>query len=217
MARVDFKLYLITDRKLSGERGLIDTVEAALDAAAELGPRPPIAVQLREKDLDGRALMQLAVELGQTCRRYGVPMLVNGRIDVALAAHADGVHLPSDGIGPDDARKLLGPSKLIGVSAHTAAEITRAEALGADFAVFGPVFTPISKGTYAAPCGPLGLASACSAASIPVFALGGITAHRAAELGDTGSAGVAVIGAIIAANDPAQSTLELIKALREWD
>ena len=217
MARVDFKLYLITDRKLSGERGLIDTVEAVLGAAAELNPRPHIAVQLREKDLDGRALMQLAVELGQTCRRYRIPMLVNGRVDVALAAHADGVHLPSDGIGPDDARKLLGPSKLIGVSAHTAAEITRAEALGADFAVFGPVFSPISKETYTSPCGPEGLASACRAASIPVFALGGITTARAAELGDTGAAGVAVIGAIIGANDPAQSTLELIKALREWD
>ena len=174
-------------------------------------------MQLREKDLDGRALMQLAVELGQTCRRYRIPMLVNGRVDVALAAHADGVHLPSDGIGPQDARKLLGPSKLIGVSAHTAAEITRAEALGADFAVFGPVFSPISKGTYTSPCGPEGLASACRAASIPVFALGGITTARAAELGDTGAAGVAVIGAIIGANDPAQSTLELIKALREWD
>ena len=215
MSPDDFKLYLITDRKLSGQRGLIDVVEAALSAAAELGPRPPIAVQLREKDLDGRALLQLAVELGEICRRYRVPMLVNGRIDVALAARADGVHLPSDGISPEDARKLLGPSKLIGVSTHTAAEITRAEALGADFAVFGPVFAPISKGTYAAPCGPQGLASACSAASIPVFALGGITAARAAELGDTGAAGVAVIGAIIGTHDPAQSTLELMKALRD--
>jgi thiamine-phosphate pyrophosphorylase len=217
MSRLDFNLYLITDRKLSGERGLVDTVEAALSAAAEFGPRPPIAVQLREKDLDGRALMQLAMELGQTCRRYHVPMLVNGRIDVALAARADGVHLPSDGFSPEDARKLLGPSRLIGISTHTAAEIARAEASGADFAVFGPVFAPISKGAYATPCGPEGLASAMRAVSIPVFALGGITAARAAELGYTGAAGVAVIGAIIGAHDPAQSTLELMKALREWD
>jgi len=217
MSQVDFKLYLITDRKLSGERGLIDTVEAALGAAAEFGPRPPIAVQLREKDLDGRALMQLAVELGQTCRRYHVPMLVNGRIDVALAARADGVHLPSDGISVEDARKLLGPSKLIGVSTHTAAEITGAEAMGADFAVFGPVFAPISKGTYAAPCGSEGLASACNGTSIPVFALGGITVASTTELRNHGAAGVAVIGAIIGTNDPAQSTLELMKALREWD
>jgi thiamine-phosphate pyrophosphorylase len=217
MSRIDFKLYLITDRKLSGQRGLIETVETALTAAAELDPRPPIAVQMREKDLDGRALLQLAVELGQICRRYRVPMLVNGRIDVALAAHAEGVHLPADGISPEDARKLLGPSKLIGISSHTAAEIGRAEALGADFAVFGPVFAPISKGSYATPCGPQGLASACNAASIPVFALGGITAARAAELGDTGAAGIAVIGTVIGANDPAQSILELLKSLREWD
>jgi len=217
MCQVDFKLYLITDRKLAGERGVVATIDTALQAAAELAPQPPIAVQLREKDLDGRALMQLAIELGQVCRRYKVPLLVNGRVDVALAAGADGVHLPSDGISPDDARKLLGPSKLIGVSTHTAAEITRAEALGADFAVFGPVFAPISKGSYAAPCGREGLAAASRVASIPVFALGGITPARIAELGDTGAAGVAVIGAIIGAKDPVQATLELMKALRQWD
>ena len=217
MRQVNFKLYLITDRKLADERGLVAIVETALQATAELVPQPPIAVQLREKDLGGRALMQLAIELGQVCRRYKVPLLVNGRVDVALAAGADGVHLPSDSISPGDARKLLGPSKLIGVSAHTAAEITRAEALGADFAVFGPVFAPISKGTYGAPCGPPGLASACAAASIPVFALGGITATRVGELHDTGAAGVSVIGAIIGANDPARATLEIMKALRQWD
>jgi thiamine-phosphate pyrophosphorylase len=217
MPRVDFKLYLISDRKLAARRGLADTIESALQAAAELHARPPIAVQLREKDLDGRALIQLANELGQICRRYHVPLLVNGRIDVAMAAGADGVHLPADGIGPDDARKLLGPSKLIGVSTHNAGEITRAEGLGADFAVFGPVFEPISKGNWSAPAGAQGLASACSAASLPVFALGGITAARMADLQDTGAAGVAVIGAIIGANDPAQATVELIKSLGEWD
>lgn len=217
MSKVNFKLYLITDRKLAAGSGLAESLETALQAAAELQAHPPIAVQLREKDLEGRALMQLASELGQLCRRYRVPLLVNGRIDVAMASGADGVHLPADGIGPLDARKLLGPSKLIGVSTHNAGEITRAEGLGADFAVFGPVFEPISKGTYAAPCGPQGLASACGAASIPVFALGGITPYRTTDLQDTGAAGVAVIGAIMAARDPANATVELIKALADWD
>lgn len=216
MPQVNFKLYLITDRKLAAGPGLAATIETALQAAAEVAPQPPIAVQLREKDLDGRPLMQLAAELLQICRRYRVPMLINGRVDVALASGADGVHLPADGICPQDARKLLGPSKLIGVSTHTAAEITRAEALGADFAVFGPVFAPISKGTYAAPCGPEGLTSACAAASIPVFALGGITAARTVELADTGAAGVAVIGAIIGARDPARAVRELLEAFHPW-
>src|SRR5271166_3523428 len=161
MRQVDFKLYLITDRKLAGERGLAATIEIALQAAAEFAPHPPIAVQLREKDLDARPLLEMARELREICRRYRVPMLLNGRIDVALAAGADGVHLPSDGINPADARKLLGSSKLIGVSTHDANEIARAAAQGADFAVFGPVFAPISKGTYAAPCGRDGLAAAC--------------------------------------------------------
>lgn len=216
MPRVNFKLYLITDRKLAAGLGLAATIETALQAAAELAPQPPIAVQLREKDVDGRAMMHLAAELLQICRRYRVPMLVNGRIDVAIASGADGVHLPADGISPQDARKLLGPSKLIGVSTHGAAEITRAEALGADFAVFGPVFAPISKGSDAAPSGPEGLASACAVASIPVFALGGITAARTADIADTGAAGIAVIGAIIGAKDPAQSVRDLLEALRAW-
>jgi thiamine-phosphate pyrophosphorylase len=216
MNRVKFKLYLITDRKLAASRGVASTIEAALQAAAEF-PQPPIAVQLREKDLDGRPLMQLAAEIGQVCRRYRVPMLVNGRVDVALAAGADGVHLPADGISPGDARELLGPSKLIGVSTHSAGEITRAEAWGADFAVFGPVFAPISKGSYAQPRGPEGLSAGCAAASIPVFALGGITAARVSELGAAGAAGVGVIGAIMAAKDPAGATVELLKAIREWD
>ncbi len=217
MSRIAFKLYLITDRKLAAGRGLAAAIENALQAAAEIDPYPPIAVQLREKDLDARPLLQLAAELTPICRRYRVPLLINGRVDAAMAAAADGVHLPADGIAPDDARKLLGRSKLIGVSTHSAAEITRAEALGADFVVFGPVFAPISKSGYAAPCGIQGLESACAAASIPVFALGGISAARVAELADTGAAGVAAIGAVLGAKDPAQATLDLIKAVREWD
>jgi thiamine-phosphate pyrophosphorylase len=216
MPQPDFKLYLITDRRLAGESGLAATIEIALQAAAEFAPHPPIAIQLREKDLDARPLMELARELREICRRYHVPILINGRIDVALAAGADGVHLPSDGISPADARKLLGPSKLIGVSTHSAAEITRAEAMGADFAVFGPVFAPISKGAYAPPCGIDGLTAACSAASIPIFALGGISAARVPELRDSGAAGVAAIGAVLGARDPGQATVELVKALRQW-
>jgi thiamine-phosphate pyrophosphorylase len=216
MPRAKFKLYLITDRKLMAAGGLAATVETVLQAAAEIDP-DAIAVQLREKDLDGRAMLQLATELKTVCDRYRVPLLVNGRVDVAMAAGADGVHLPSDGISPADARKLLGPSKLIGVSAHSAAEITRAEALGADFAVFGPVFAPISKGVYGAPCGAKGLAPACGAASIPVFALGGITAARIPEIDGSGAAGAAVIGAILSAKDPARAAVELIEALRELE
>jgi thiamine-phosphate pyrophosphorylase len=216
MPRPDFKLYLITDRKLTGGRGLVATVEYVLMAAAQAAAKPSIAVQLREKDLGGRALLQLANEMVRICRRYQVPMLVNSRIDVALAAGADGVHLPGDGIDPADARKLLGPSKLIGVSTHDDSEIKHAADAGADFAVFGPVFAPISKGAYAAPAGPEGLAQACHAATIPVFALGGITAARIDELRESGAAGVAVIGAVLGAGDPAQAVCKLLEMLRGW-
>lgn len=217
MPQVAFKLYLITDRKLAGERGLAATIEIALQAAAEFAPHPPIAVQLREKDLDARRLLELAREVSKVCRPFGVPILINGRVDVALAAGADGVHLPADGITAADARKLLGPSKLIGVSTHDVNEIARAAEQGADFAVFGPVFAPISKGTYTAPCGPDGLAAACRGASIPVFALGGITAARLPELRNSGAAGTAAIGAVIGAADPAPAVRELLEGLRQWD
>jgi thiamine-phosphate pyrophosphorylase len=143
-------------------------------------------------------------------------MLVNERIDVALAAGADGVHLPSNGIEPADARRLLGPDKLIGVSTHQPSEIARAASQGADFAVFGPVFAPISKGAYAAPCGRDGLAAVCRDAPIPVFALGGITAARVSELAGAGAHGVALIGTVMGADDPAAAVHELLEALRPW-
>src|SRR5208337_4085599 len=103
---VGFCLYLITDRKLAGARGLLATCEASLKAAAESASRGALAVQLREKDLEARALFELACEMRRICDRYGAPLLINDRIDVAMAAGADGVHLASDSIGVSEARKL---------------------------------------------------------------------------------------------------------------
>jgi len=211
-----FRLYLITDRKLAGARGLIATCEAVLQAAAETAPRGALAIQLREKDLEARALFELACELRRVCDRYGAPLLVNDRIDVAIAAGADGVHLASDSIGVIQARGLLGVSGLIGLSTHSAAEVKAASDSGADFVVFGPVFAPLSKGSYGPPCGREGLIAACEAASIPVFALGGITAERAAFLGGSGAAGVAVIGSIIGSENPAHAAKSILEALASW-
>jgi thiamine-phosphate pyrophosphorylase len=125
------------------------------------------------------------------------------------------VHLPADSVGIAAARKLVGPSRLIGVSTHSAAEAAAAAPAGADFAVFGPVWAPLSKPGYGPARGAESFGAACrAAAGMPLYALGGVTAERVAALGGGGPAGVAVIGAVFGADDPAAAALALARAVR---
>jgi thiamine-phosphate pyrophosphorylase len=218
LASTGFKLYLITDRRLARNGDVAAVCEQALAAADEVGMRGAVAVQLREKDLDARPLLELARALRAVCDRHGAKLLVNERIDVALAADADGVHLPFDSVGANQARKLLGPSRLIGCSTHSPPDIAGAAHEGADFVVFGPVFDPISKGAYGPAWGTAGCAAACRAASIPVLALGGVTPERVGEIhaacdDSTRPAGVAVIGSIFQAADPGEATKSMLRAI----
>ena len=218
LPRVSFRLYLITDRRVVRSGDLISACEAALTVARQVAPPGTVALQIREKDLSARALYQLALRLREICTRAGAPLIVNDRVDAAIAADADGVHLPSDSIGISMARKLLGPDRLIGVSSHSPADVAAAARQGADFAVFGPVFDPLSKPAGASAWGPNGLGAACGAGAIPVFALGGITPERTRELfaypGPVARpAGVASIGAIFAADSPAVATAAMLSAL----
>jgi len=197
---VDFNLYLITDRhQVPPGRTLVQTVEAALAAGVR-------AVQLREKDLGAAELLPLARELRELTRRHGARLLINDRIDIALAVEADGIHLGGHSLPVAIARKLLGPQRLIGVSTHHLTEIQRAAELGADFVTFGPVYATPSKAAFGPPQGLEALATACLASRLPVFALGGITPQRVAEVHTAGAFGVALIAAIIAADDPQQAT-----------
>jgi len=224
--RVQFKLYLITDRKLANARGgLLAVVEAALHAASTTAPGArATAIQLREKDLGAHPLYELASALRERCSRYGAVLLVNDRADVAIAAGADGVHLAGNSIAVADARRLLGRTRLVGVSTHDAREIGAAAISGADFALFGPVFDPFSKPAYGPARGVEELGAACRAAGgMPVFALGGITTARIQELAGSGAlnertrpSGVAVIGAVMGADDPGSSVRALLRALSVW-
>ncbi len=135
---VDFQLYLISDRRLVAPRDLAEVCDQVLGALARNPRAVRVALQLREKDLGGRDLYRLAAALRPICTRHGARLLVNDRIDVALAVEADGVHLPGDAIAIAEARRLVGPSRLVGISTHSAAEAADAAAAGADFAVFGP-------------------------------------------------------------------------------
>jgi thiamine-phosphate pyrophosphorylase len=216
--KVSFRLYLITDRRLAAASGgLIAAVEASLAGGAEAGMSGSIVVQLREKDLEAGELYELAVALRPICTRFGAPLMVNDRIDVALAADANGAHLASTSFDIADARKLLGPSRLIGVSTHRPEEVTVAATNGADFAVFGPVYDPLSKGAYAPAKGLNSLAEAVKAAKgMPLYALGGINRSRAAEIAALapGSCpfGIAVIGAVFGTTTPSAATRDLLLA-----
>ena len=212
IARAQFSLYLITDRKLA-KGGIVGACEEALGAAR--ASQGAVAVQLREKDLTGRELLELARELRKICTANGALLLVNDRIDVALACDADGVHLPADSFAVRDAREFLGKSKLIGCSTHTIAEVEAANRAGANFVVLGPVYEPISKSAYGPAAGVEALRAACEASDIPVYALGGITAERIAEISATEIVGVAVIGAVLGAESPGLAMRTLLQAISD--
>jgi thiamine-phosphate pyrophosphorylase len=213
--KVTFKLYLITDRRVVKNGDLVSACEESLAAARQIAPPGTVALQLRDKDLPARDLYQLALRLREICSRNDAPFFVNDRVDIAIAARADGVHLPFDSIGVSMARKLLPENCLIGVSSHSPPDVAGAAREGADFAVFGPIFDPISKPPTSPAWGATGLAAACRAGAIPVFALGGITPDRARELlaSPNPPAGIATIGAILAANSPRSATAAMLSAL----
>ena len=202
MADRFFSLYLVTDRKATAGRRLLEVVDAALQGGVG-------AVQLREKDLPARDLFALACALRPICAARGARLLINDRIDIALAARADGVHLPVNSFTSAEARGLVGPGALIGASAHDMAEARAAAAGGADFIVFGPVFDTPSKRALGAPVGLEALAAVARALTIPVLAIGGITAGRVDAVRRHGARGVAVISAILQASDPRAAAQEL--------
>lgn len=197
---------LITDMKGNGGDRLLKRVKAALDAGVRL-------VQLREKQLEGGALLCLARSLRELTAEYGATLMVNDRVDIALLSNADGVHLGQSGFSPKEARKVIGSDKLIGVSTHSLAQALIAQDEGADFITFGPVYETPSKAAYGAPVGLAALKMVCDAARIPVYAVGGIKKDNASEVMQSGASGVALISAIMAAEDAREAAGELLGVL----
>jgi len=184
----------------------VDVARAALDGGVQ-------AVQVREKDLAGRELYTLAAQLRKLTENYSARLFINDRIDVALAVEADGVQLGQRSFSVATARSLLGPDKLIGVSAHNPAEI--AAAAGADFIVFGPVYFTPSKAAYGEPQGISRLRQAVKQSPMPVLAIGGINLERVPEVLATGAHGIAMISALSTAPNPDQVARELLALLLE--
>ena len=201
-----FDLYLITDPQ--ARAGLLETTRAAL-----AGARPGrVAVQLRAKELPSRELLAAARALREMTRQARALLLINDRVDIAELSEADGVHLPERSISPVDARKLLGPEALIGVSRHDAPGLERAGSASASFATVSPFGSAPGKGK---PLGPERFAEIARSARIPVFALGGIDLDNVKSAIAAGASGIAVIRAVYASSDPAASVRALLKALDE--
>lgn len=190
----DLRLYAITDhRALPAGVTLAQAVEAALDGGVT-------CLQLREKTASAGEILTLARTLLPLCRARKVPLLINDRVDIALAAGADGVHLGQDDLPLPEARALLGPDRILGATAHTVEEALRAQAEGADYLGVGAMF-PTGTKTDTVPTSADTLKAICAAVSIPVVAIGGVNAENLPTLDGTGIAGAAVVSAIFSQSD----------------
>ena len=201
----DLRLCLVTDRRAI-ERDLVLVVAEC--AAAGLP-----AVQLREKDLGAGDLLVLARQLREVMHPHGAKLVVNDRVDVALAAGADGVQRTSTSMAIVDMRGVAAGRLHVGASVHALDEAVAADAAGADWIVFGPVYDTPSKRAYGAPQGLAKLAAVTKAMRAPVIAIGGITIDRVPEVLAAGASGVAVITAILAAPSPVDATKRFLDAL----
>jgi thiamine-phosphate pyrophosphorylase len=207
---MDFCFYLITDRhKTAGDRSIEHVIEMAIDGGIR-------GVLLREKDLPDRELLALAERVRDITARNNVRLLISGRVDVALAVGADGVHLGVGGLPPAVARRLIGEELYMGVSTHSLKEAVSAQDAGADFITFGPVYHTPSKSKYGLPQGIEALKVVCSEIKIPVFALGGVKQENALDTLKAGAYGVAVISAVIGAEDPARAVRDFIENIRHF-
>lgn len=203
--QLGFSLCLVTDRSM-----VTGTLAEAVGECLAAGLR---AVQLREKDLATRDLFSLSRSLRELTQGHGARLLVNDRADVALAVGADGVHRAGGSLPVSALRALSPPGFLIGASVHSVAEARAAEPEGADFLFFGPVYDTPSKRRYGPPQGLAALERVASAVRLPVFAIGGVTPARVAELRRAGAAGVAAIGALLAAERRADAVKAFLDAL----
>jgi thiamine-phosphate pyrophosphorylase len=200
------RVLVLTDPSLAAPRSVVEVVAAALSAGVR-------GVQLRNKGDSARELLEVGRELRTLTRQSGALLFVNDRLDVALALEADGVHLGPDDLPVAAVRRATPPAFLIGRSADDPAVAQRAVADGADYIGCGTVYPTTTKPDAGDVIGLGGLRSVVRAVDVPVVAIGGITAERAADVASTGAAGVAVVGALMAAKDPGASARALLGAI----
>ena len=185
----------------------VTLAEAALKGGAAI-------IQLRHKTASGGQLYSWAVEIRKKCQLYGALCIINDRVDIAMASNADGVHLGQQDMPASAARKLLGHSRIIGVSASSVEEALQAEKDGADYIGFGHIYPTVSKEKCSPPVGSEMLKKAASLLVLPIIAIGGIGLENAASLISCGASGVAVISAVSRADDPQMAAYRLVSAIK---
>ncbi len=201
MKSIDLSLYLVTDNSDDVEK-FLNTIEEAIKGGTTV-------VQIREKTADTLDFYNLALKVMEITEKYNVPLIINDRVDVALAVDADGVHVGQSDMPCDVTRKLIGEDKILGVSAATIEEAKKAQKDGADYIGTGAVF-PTQTKDDAPKVTKKELKEIVESIEIPVVAIGGITLENAHELNDTGIAGLSVVSAIMSSENPKKSSEELL-------
>ncbi|MDD8030810.1 MAG: thiamine phosphate synthase [Acidobacteriota bacterium] len=204
---LDLSLYLVTDRRLAQNRPLQELVKRAVSGGVTV-------VQLREKDCSSREFLELALEIKKVLTPE-IPLIINDRLDIALAAKADGLHLGQTDLPVEVARKLLGPRAIIGLSVETSEQLTRARNLPVDYLALSPVFLTSTKTDTAPAWGLEGIAEARKITSQPLVAIGGLNKTNVPEVIKAGADGVAVVSAICAAEDPEEAARNLRRLVDE--
>jgi thiamine-phosphate pyrophosphorylase len=202
LGNVDYSLYLVTDRGLSRGRPTLEIIKAAVNGGATV-------VQLREKDCSTREFIEQALAIKEFLKDHGVPLIINDRVDVAQAVKADGVHLGQTDMPLEVAKKIVGDSMIIGISAESLQDAIEAEKGGADYLGVSPIYATPTKTDTAPPLGLEGLREIRRAVSLPLVGIGGLNPGNAAEVIRSGADGVAVVSAIVAADDPQTAADEL--------
>jgi thiamine-phosphate pyrophosphorylase len=200
---VDYSLYLVTDRALSLGRSNLEVIQKAVRGGVTI-------VQLREKQATTRVFYQEGLQIRDYLKTRNIPLIINDRIDIALALDAEGVHLGQDDMPIDVARKILGPQKIIGASVFTLEEAKTAEAEGADYLGLSPIFTTETKPELVGQIGIEGIPSLKEAVQTPVVGIGSMSQANAYEAVKAGLDGVAVVSAICSNEDP-RAAAEAIK------
>jgi thiamine-phosphate pyrophosphorylase len=200
-------LYAVTDRSWTGKKRLYDQVEEALSGGAT-------CIQLREKGLDTESFIREATEIKELCSRYGVPLIINDNVEVAVKVRADGVHVGQDDMPARRVREIAGEKIIVGVSAHTQEEAVKAQKDGADYLGAGAVF-PTGTKTDVGAMPYDTLKAICASVDIPVVAIGGINKNNMKKLSGSGIAGVALVSAIFSADDIKKECAELRALAKE--
>lgn len=203
MKDFDLSLYLVTDRKLiKPGKDFFDVIEEALNNGVTL-------LQLREKEATSREFYRLALKVKEITQKYHVPLIINDRLDIALAVDADGVHLGQDDIHCDVVRSILGPDKILGISAGSIKEAIKAQNDGADYLGIGTVYATSTKKDTGDAIGLKNLKMIKDSVNIPAIGIGGININNARDVVRTGVDGISVVSAIMAADDICSATMAL--------